>query len=127
MILDARDPLGTRCYHVEKHLEKNCKLKHLVYVLNKVDLIPTSVTSGWVKHLSALHPTVAFRADINNAFGRETLMNLFRQFDNFHKDRKTISIGFIGYPNVGKSSIINSISKRTACKAAPIPGETKNW
>jgi len=127
MVLDARDPEGTRCHHVEKHLENNCKFKHLIYVLNKVDLVPTSVTSRWVKHLSASHPTIAFRADINKAFGRESLINLFRQFDNFHKDRKTISVGFIGYPNVGKSSVINSVMKKSACKAAPIPGETKNW
>ena len=78
--------------------------KHLIYVLNKVDLVPTSVTAHWVKILSAKHPTITFRADLNNAFGRESLMNLFRQFDNFHKDKKTISIGFVGHPNVGKSS-----------------------
>ena len=127
MILDARDPEGTRCYHVEKHLENNCKFKHLIYVLNKVDLVPTSVTAHWVKILSAKHPTITFRADLNNAFGRESLMNLFRQFDNFHKDKKTISIGFVGYPNVGKSSVINSLAKKSACKSAPIPGETKHW
>ena len=54
-------------------------------------------------------------------------MNLLRQFDNFHKDKKTVSIGFIGYPNVGKSSVINTLSKKMACKAAPVPGETKVW
>lgn len=127
MVLDARDPEGTRCHHVEKHLEANCKFKHMVYILNKIDLVPTSVTAKWVKHLSSKHPVITFRADLNNAFGRESLMNLFRQFDNFHKDKKTISIGFIGYPNVGKSSVINSIAKKSACKAAPIPGETKHW
>ncbi len=50
-----------------------------------------------------------------------------RQFDSLHRDKKTISIGFIGYPNVGKSSIINTLKKRAVCKAAPIPGETKVW
>lgn len=37
------------------------------------------------------------------------------------------SVGFIGYPNVGKSSIINTLKKKKVCKAAPIPGETKVW
>ena len=50
-----------------------------------------------------------------------------RQFDNFHKDKKTVSVGFIGYPNVGKSSIINTLKNTTVCKSAPIPGETKVW
>jgi len=54
-------------------------------------------------------------------------MQLLRQFDNFHKDKKTISIGFIGYPNVGKSSVINSLKSKKVCKAAPVPGETKVW
>ena len=44
-----------------------------------------------------------------------------------HRDKKNISIGFIGYPNVGKSSVINTLKKQACCKAAPIPGETKVW
>ena len=44
-----------------------------------------------------------------------------------HKDRKSISVGFIGYPNVGKSSVINSLMKKACCKVAPVPGETKVW
>lgn len=52
MVLDARDPLGTKCVHAENHLKNNCRFKHIVYVLNKVDLVPTSVTSKWVKYLS---------------------------------------------------------------------------
>jgi nuclear GTP-binding protein len=50
-----------------------------------------------------------------------------RQFDQFHKDKKTISVGFIGYPNVGKSSVINCLKQKVVCKAAPIAGETKVW
>lgn len=37
-VLDARDPMGTRCYHLEKHLKENCKHKHLVFLLNKVPI-----------------------------------------------------------------------------------------
>lgn len=42
-----------------------------------------------------------------------------------HTDKKQISIGFIGYPNVGKSSIINALRSKKVCKVAPIAGETK--
>lgn len=127
MVLDARDPEGTRCKHVEEHLKRNCPFKHLVYVLNKVDLVPTSVTRAWIKQLSSTCPTIAFRASINKPFGKLSLMRLFKQFDKFHKDKKTISIGLIGYPNVGKSSVINTLRAKQVCKAAPIPGETKVW
>lgn len=36
-------------------------------------------------------------------------------------------MGFIGYPNSGKSSIINTLRKKKVCNVAPIPGETKVW
>ena len=35
------------------------------------------------------------------------------------------SVGIIGYPNVGKSSIINTLKAKKVCKVAPIAGETK--
>jgi len=44
-----------------------------------------------------------------------------------HKDKKNISVGLVGYPNVGKSSVINALMKKTCCRVAPIPGETKVW
>ena len=43
-VIDARDPLGTRCKHVEDHLKKNCPNKHLIIIMNKTDLIPQSIT-----------------------------------------------------------------------------------
>lgn len=40
-VLDARDPLGTKCDSVVKYMKKECPHKHLLFVLNKCDLIPT--------------------------------------------------------------------------------------
>lgn len=42
-VLDARDPLGTRCRSVEKYIREEAPHKHLLFVLNKCDLIPTRV------------------------------------------------------------------------------------
>lgn len=42
-VLDARDPLGTRCRSVEKYLREEAPHKHLIFVLNKCDLVPTKV------------------------------------------------------------------------------------
>ena len=42
-ILDARDPIGTRCNSVEKYIQEEAPHKHLVFVLNKCDLVPTGV------------------------------------------------------------------------------------
>ena len=92
--------------------------------------------------LSAEFPTLAFHANIMKPFGKGALIQLLRQFAKLHKDKKQIrssertskralwnallfSIGFIGYPNVGKSSIINTLRRRKVCSVAPIAGQTK--
>ncbi|KAJ5526222.1 Nucleolar GTP-binding protein 2 [Penicillium frequentans] len=126
-VLDARDPVGTRCRSVEKYIREEAPHKHLIFVLNKTDLIPTGVAAAWVRHLSKDYPTLAFHANINNSFGKGSLITLLRQFSSLHSDRKQISVGFIGYPNTGKSSIINTLRKKKVCTVAPIPGETKVW
>lgn len=51
-VLDARDPLGTRSKQVEEHLKKNMRHKHLIFLLNKCDLVPTWCTKKWVAILS---------------------------------------------------------------------------
>jgi len=83
--------------------------------------------AAWVRHLSKDYPTLAFHASINNSFGKGSLIQLLRQFSSLHSDRKQVSVGFIGYPNSGKSSIINTLRKKKVCTVAPIPGETKVW
>lgn len=80
-----------------------------------------------MRHLSKEHPTLAFHASINNSFGKGSLIQLLRQFSSLHSDRKQVSVGFIGYPNSGKSSVINTLRKKKVCTVAPIPGETKVW
>nr|CAB3495933.1 unnamed protein product [Digitaria exilis] len=126
-VLDARDPMGTRCYHLEKHLKENCKHKHLVFLLNKCDLIPAWATKGWLRTLSKDYPTLAFHASINKSFGKGSLLSVLRQFARLKNDKQAISVGFVGYPNVGKSSVINTLRSKSVCKVAPIPGETKVW
>ncbi|KAJ2892518.1 Nucleolar GTP-binding protein [Zalerion maritima] len=164
-VLDARDPLGTRCRSVEKYLKTEAPHKHLIFVLNKCDLVPNSVchweinlqshcpfrrvgtgetpfwklaagaavlyeelkNRGWVADLSKDYPTMAFHASITNPYGKGSLIQLLRQFSSLHSDRKQISVGFIGYPNTGKSSIINALRSKKVCTVAPIPGETKVW
>ena len=51
-VLDARDPMGTRSKQVEEHLKKNMRHKHLIFLLNKCDLVPTWCTKKWVALLS---------------------------------------------------------------------------
>lgn len=126
-VLDARDPMGTRSKYIEEFLRKEKKHKHLFFILNKVDLVPIWVTQRWVAILSAEYPTIAFHASMTHPFGKGALINLLRQIGKLHVDKKQISVGFVGYPNTGKSSIINALRSKKVCKVAPIAGETKVW
>lgn len=126
-VLDARDPHGTRCKRIEQFIQEEAKHKHLVFLLNKCDLVPPGVASKWVECLSKEYPTIAYRASLTHVFGKAALINLLRQYSKLHPERKQISVGFVGYPNTGKSSIINSLKKKQVCPVAPIPGQTKVW
>lgn len=46
-VIDARDPEGTRCKHIEEFLRKEKPHKHLILLMNKVDLVPTWVTVSY--------------------------------------------------------------------------------
>ncbi|KAM1002351.1 nuclear/nucleolar GTPase 2-like [Malus sylvestris] len=126
-VLDARDPQGTRCHHLEKYLKEHCMHKHLILLLNKCDLIPSWVLRRWLNVLKAEFPTIAFHASINKSFGKGTLLSVLRQFTRLKSDKQAISVGFVGYPNVGKSSVINTLRTKNVCIVAPIPGETEVW
>ena len=132
-VVDVRDPMGTRSRYVEEFMRTEKKYKHFVFVLNKCDLVPLWVTARWLQILSTDFPTVAFHASVNHPFGKGNLISLLRQFSRLHnvaqrgKKKAPISVGIVGYPNVGKSSVINTLRRKACCKTAPIPGETKIW
>jgi len=87
-ILDSRDPLGTRCSYLENFFKKNFPHKHIIYILNKCDLVPIYVTAAYIKYLSKFYPTIAFHASIKNPLGKPALFQILRQFDELHKDKK---------------------------------------
>ncbi|TNN15027.1 Nucleolar GTP-binding protein [Schistosoma japonicum] len=127
-ILDARDPMGTRSPYIEKYLKTEKPHKHFIFIINKVDLVPVWITKRWKAILSEEYPTLVFHANMNKPLGKVALMGLLRQMASLHcKERSQISVGIIGYPNVGKSSIINALRNKKVCNVAPLAGETKVW
>ncbi|KAI0713191.1 NGP1NT-domain-containing protein [Cerioporus squamosus] len=126
-VIDARDPVGTLCESVLEFVRKEKAHKQVVLVINKCDLVPNWVTARYIQQLTPRYPTLAFHASPNHSFGKGSLIQLLRQFSQLHSDKKQISVGFIGYPNVGKSSVINTLKSGKVCNVAPVPGETKVW
>lgn len=145
-VLDARDPEGTRSRDVEKAVMLAASGgKRLILVLNKIDLIPPPVLKAWLVHLRSYFPTLPIRASnaAPNAHTfnhrdltvQSTSATLFRSLKAFAASRnlkRSISVGVIGYPNVGKSSVINALlsrlsgsrGQRSACPAGAEAGVT---
>jgi len=126
-VIDARDPMGTRCRGLEEYIKKEKPNKYQILVLNKVDLIPNHITKRWIELLSTEFPTIGYCTSMAKGMGRQPFINLIRQYSKLLKEHSNVSIGFVGYPNVGKSSLINSVRNKVVCKVAPVPGETKVW
>lgn len=86
--------------------------------------VPAWVTKRWLHHLSREYPTLAFHASITNPFGKGALLSLLRQLARLRSDKQAISVGFIGYPNVGKSSVINALRTK---KVGLVPLRCMGW
>lgn len=126
-LLDARNPVSSR----NPDIQELTKGKKKIILLNKCDLADEKINQAWVKYLEKEAPTLL--TDSNSGKGIE---KVFKKIDEMmleeiehQKQRgrmnKTIRIMILGIPNVGKSSFINRISKRTSMEVGNKPGVTK--
>lgn len=142
-VLDARDPLGCRVREVEELVLNGGAGKRIVLVLNKIDLVPKDALEGWLKYLRREFPTVAFKASTqtqrsnigqlrggveagstSECLGADTLVQLLKNYCRSKDIKTAITVGVVGYPNVGKSSLINSLKRSKVCKVGATPGVT---
>jgi len=148
-VLDARDPLGCRCPQLEELVMSSGQNKKLVLLLNKIDLIPKGMVEKWLKYLRNEYPAVAFKASTqtqkqklsqskvsvtfasedllksSNCIGAGVLLKLLGNYCRKSNIKSAITVGIVGFPNVGKSSVINSLKRSKACNVGATPGVTK--
>lgn len=147
-VLDARDPIGCRAPQIEEMILQSGAGKKIILVLNKIDLVPRETVMRWLKYLRNDLPTVAFKSSLqtqrsnlgqdrraplaegvslgsNECFGADALIKLLKNYCRSGDLKTTIRVGVIGYPNVGKSSLINSLKRSHVVGVGSTPGFTK--
>ncbi len=127
-LLDARIPLASQ----NPDIGEITKNKKKIVVLNKCDLADENKNKKWIEYFNQQN-IPAVLTDANSGKGIEECIrkiekvmkeNMKEQADKGRIGRK-IRAMIIGIPNVGKSSFINRISKKTSAGVGNKPGVTK--
>ena len=127
-IIDSRIPISSKNPVIDYVL----KDKPRIMILNKSDMADENETKKWLSYyrkkgygavvVDALHSK---GLDKIYSVAKEMLADKFKKLEEKNLSAKTIRMMIVGIPNVGKSTFINSISKRKSAKIGDRPGVTK--
>lgn len=121
-VLDARFIEKTRNFEMEKFVEQ--KGKKLIFVLNKADFVQLSELKRNFD-LTALQNFVLFSC--KTGLGKRRLRDLIKiEAKRLKLKDRRANVGVIGYPNTGKSSLINALAGGTGAGTSPEVGFTKS-
>lgn len=91
--------------------------------------MPRQNAEAWLKYLRHTCPTIPFKSSTqsqrNNLSSRSS-PHLISLIKSYKPPSGILTIGVIGYPNVGKSSLINSLKRSKVCAVAAEAGWTRD-
>lgn len=118
-VLDSRFIEKTRNFEIEKKVKKLGKL--IIYIFNKSDLVNINKIKSNME-LEKLKPNLFFSSKERR--GHVNLKRLIK-IESKKLKQESVNIGVIGYPNTGKSSLINFLTGKSAVKTSSEAGYTK--
>lgn len=131
-LLDARIPISSQ----NPDIAKITQGKKRIIVLNKCDLAENQENQKWIMYFQK-QGIPAILTDANSGKGIENLLKEIEKVMEAEKEKqkqkgrvgRKIRAMILGIPNVGKSSLINRITKRTTANVGNKPGITrqKQW
>ncbi len=127
-ILDARIPNSSQNPDIRQITQNKKK----IIILNKYDLADNAKTEKWIEYFNKKERKVVLADSLTGKGVNETT----RQIQKIMEDEmqkmadkgrigRKIKTMIVGIPNVGKSSFINRISKKTSAEVGNKPGVTK--
>jgi ribosome biogenesis GTPase A len=121
-LLDARLPGSSR----NPLLAQLTQGKPTLKLLNKQDLADPARTTEWLAHYNAMPDTRAIGLDASITAPAKALMSACRELAPLRGGMaKPLRVLICGIPNVGKSTLINTLMGKRAAKTGDEPGITK--
>tara|TARA_B110000208_G_scaffold174864_1_gene219920 strand:+ start:168 stop:1073 length:906 start_codon:yes stop_codon:yes gene_type:complete len=100
--------------------------KPLIKILNKSDLADPQATQIWLDYLDAQHNVKAIALTTQNPAIAKTLPSIIKNLiPNKDETGKQINVVIMGIPNVGKSTLINTLVGKAKAKVGNEPAVTK--
>ncbi|MCO4799202.1 MAG: ribosome biogenesis GTPase YlqF [Colwelliaceae bacterium] len=100
--------------------------KPLIKILNKSDLADSKQTKVWLDYLEAQQNVKAIALTTDNPSVAKTLPSLIKKLvPNKDEEGKQINVVIMGIPNVGKSTLLNTLVGKAKAKVGNEPAVTK--
>ncbi|TLU66881.1 ribosome biogenesis GTPase YlqF [Thalassotalea litorea] len=100
--------------------------KPLIKILNKADLADPDLTQIWLDYFQAQHNVKALALTTEEPSGAKQIANLIRKLvPNKDETGKQINAMIMGIPNVGKSTLLNTLVGKAKAKVGNEPAVTK--